>query len=167
LETSQEARTLSNAELELIHSLKTRILGLAAVEKSRARQKSRVIWLKKEDANTNFFHIMVNIRKQRNYIHSLESDGNLALSQNDKQEAVYSHFQNHIGTYVPRACLLNLSSLDWNPQDLSHLERPFSKEEVKKVIAEAHKRRPLGQMDSLALFLSQLGYNQGACAQCN
>jgi hypothetical protein len=42
LEIAQEARALSNAELNLIHNLKTRILGLTAVEKNRVRQKSRI-----------------------------------------------------------------------------------------------------------------------------
>jgi hypothetical protein len=67
-------------------------------------------------------------------------DGNIALSQSDKQEAVYSFFQNHIGTHVPRSCLLNLPSLDWSPHGLSHLELPFSDEELKKGYSISSKR---------------------------
>jgi hypothetical protein len=47
LEIAQEARALSNVELNLIHSLKTRTLGLTVVDKNRARQKSRLTWLRK------------------------------------------------------------------------------------------------------------------------
>jgi hypothetical protein len=68
-------------------------------------------------------------------------EGNLALSQNEKQEAVYYHFQNHIRTHVPRFCMLNLPCLDWHPKDLGHLELPFTEEEIKKVIMEAPKEK--------------------------
>jgi hypothetical protein len=37
--------------------------GLAAIEKSRARQKCRITWHRKGDANTKFFQIMSDIRK--------------------------------------------------------------------------------------------------------
>jgi hypothetical protein len=97
-------------------------------------------------------HLMANIRKQRNYIHSLQIDGNKALSQSDKQKAVYSHFQNHIGTHVPRSCLLNRYSLDWNPHELSHLELPFSEEELKKVVVEALKEKAPWSDDFISLF---------------
>jgi hypothetical protein len=97
-------------------------------------------------------HLMANIRKQRNYIHSLQIDGNKALSQSDKQKAVYSHFQNHIGTHVPRSCLLNRYSLDWNPHELSHLELPFSEEELKKVVVEAPKEKAPWSDDFISLF---------------
>jgi hypothetical protein len=41
---------------------------------------------------TIFLHIMANTRKKKKFIHSLESDGEEALSQAAKQEAIYKHF---------------------------------------------------------------------------
>jgi RNA polymerase-interacting CarD/CdnL/TRCF family regulator len=64
LDKAQESRTLNEEERILYKTLKQRLLGLATIEKSRARQQSRVTWMKKGDANTKFFHIMANTRRK-------------------------------------------------------------------------------------------------------
>jgi hypothetical protein len=84
---------------------------LTAVVKSRARQRSRIIWLRKGDANTRFFHIRANARKKRNFIHSLTTDSGFASTQEEKHVVIYNHFLNHIGTYSPRSCALNFSNI--------------------------------------------------------
>jgi hypothetical protein len=63
LERAQEARQLTSEEVALHMHLKSRILGLAAIERSRARLKSRITYLRKGDTNTKNFQIMANIRK--------------------------------------------------------------------------------------------------------
>jgi hypothetical protein len=71
LEASQEIRNLSPGEGSLLKLLKSRVLGLAAIHKTRARQRSRLTWLQLGDANTRYFHMMANARKKRNFIPSL------------------------------------------------------------------------------------------------
>ena len=46
------ATAKSIEELEFKKRLKLRILGLVAIEKSKLRQRSRITWIKKGDANT-------------------------------------------------------------------------------------------------------------------
>jgi hypothetical protein len=65
LETAQEGRESSKGEVGMIKRLKHKILGLAAIEKSIARQKSKITWLRKGDANTKFFQLMANNEKQK------------------------------------------------------------------------------------------------------
>ena len=55
LDIAQEHRQLSEEELQLRKKLKVRVLGLAAVERARKKQVSRITNLKLGDANTRFF----------------------------------------------------------------------------------------------------------------
>jgi hypothetical protein len=91
---------------------------------------------------------MANVRKQKNFIHSLQYEVTLATSQKDK------HFQNHLGSHVPRSCLLNLHELGWQPKQLAHLEVPFTEEDVKRVIMNAPKEKAPGPYSFVWLFFS-------------
>jgi hypothetical protein len=57
LDVAQESRPLSTEEAALRSELKIRVLGLAAIERSRCRQASRLVWLKEGDTCTRFFHL--------------------------------------------------------------------------------------------------------------
>jgi hypothetical protein len=85
LERAQESRQLTLEEGGLIKHLKSRIFGLAAIEKSQARQKSRITWLRKGDANTKKFQVMANIRKQWNFIHSPQTENSVVMGQKNKR----------------------------------------------------------------------------------
>jgi hypothetical protein len=78
LDIAQESRQLSEAEVQLRQDLKVRLLGLAALERSRRRQASRITYIKSGDACTRFFHLKMSARKRRHYIPMLKSsDGGL------------------------------------------------------------------------------------------
>ena len=72
LDVAQESRRLSEEENILQQDLKIRILGLAAIERSRRRQVSRLNFIKAGDACTRFFHLKMAARKRRQYIPSLK-----------------------------------------------------------------------------------------------
>jgi hypothetical protein len=138
----------------MIKMLKLRLLGLAAIEKSRARQNSRITWMKKGDANTRFFHLMASSRKKKNFIHSLQTDNRVVTSQQAKQEVIFRHFQLHSGTYMPRSCSLNFHELGWEPKHLSHLELPFTEDEVRKVITKAPQEKAPSPDGFIGMFFS-------------
>jgi hypothetical protein len=81
---------------------------------------------------TQFFHLMGNARKKKNFIHSLESDGEVVISQGAKHEAIYKHFLHHTGIYASRHCSLNFNELGQEARNLEHLELPFTEEEIKR-----------------------------------
>jgi hypothetical protein len=130
------------------------LLGLVAIEKSRVRQKSRITWLKKWAASTEFFHIMANVKRRKIYIHSLQTNEGLVVSQTQKHAAIFNHFKLHIGTYFPRDCSLNFLELGWEPRHLSHLDLPFTEDEVKKVIMKAPKEKAPGPNGCIFIFFS-------------
>jgi hypothetical protein len=117
-----ENRQLSLAEHSLVKILTTRILGLTEVQRCRARQKFRLVWLRLGYANTKYFHLVANQREKRNHIHSIETEEGIALTQAAKQKAILHHFDKHLGTYIPRACRLNFDGLGWPRRSLHHLE---------------------------------------------
>lgn len=127
LELAQEQRQLIQQETQLIKKLKSRLLGLTAIEKSRARQKSRLTWTRKGDANTKYFQLMANNRKKQNFIHTLQSSDGVVSSQQDKHKVIDDHFRGHVGTYTPCSCALNFHELGWQGRNLEHLELPFCK----------------------------------------
>jgi hypothetical protein len=141
-ETAQEQRTLSPQEHSLLQLLKFRILGLAAIEKNRARQRSRLTCLRHGDANSNFFHLMANSRKKKKFIHTLQTENGVAVSH-------------HIGTYVPRGCTLNFHALGWQPRPLHHLEASVTEEELHEVIRSAPKEKAPRSDGFIGLFFSQ------------
>ena len=54
---AQECRELASWERELHKRLKLRVLGLASLARTIARQQSRVLFLAEGDANTRFYHL--------------------------------------------------------------------------------------------------------------
>lgn len=55
LDLAQEERTLSDEERRLRGLLKAKLLGLAAIDRARWWQKSRLTEIKEGDASTRFF----------------------------------------------------------------------------------------------------------------
>jgi hypothetical protein len=157
LDKAQESRPLSTGERVLYKHLKARILGLAAIQRSRARQRSRLTWLCSGDANTKYFHIMANSRKKKNFIHSLQHDHGTVVSQEDKHHVIFYHFLKHIGSYVPRECTLNFTNLGWQPRNLQHMDQPVSEEELKKVIMDASKEKAPGPDGFIGMFFPCVG----------
>jgi hypothetical protein len=97
LEVVRDHRALSVHEEELCKLLKLKSLGLASLQRTIARQESRLPWLKEGDANTQFFHFHVNVRYRQKFIHSLEHDGRTLTTEASKEEVLFSFFDDILG----------------------------------------------------------------------
>jgi hypothetical protein len=97
LEMAQDSRLLSFEELWLLRRLKQHCLALASLDRTAARLRSRVRYLKEGDANTSFFHLQACYRKKRNFISSLTVGDRVATSHEQKHEALNDFYTNLLG----------------------------------------------------------------------
>lgn len=107
LEKAQEERTLTQDEITFKKYLKNKALGIAAVQKSRARQHSRMTWIRKGDTNTRFFHLHANARKKKTFIPALTNHTGTVTLQVEKSKMVHTHFSQVMGTPTARSKAIN------------------------------------------------------------
>jgi hypothetical protein len=152
LEKAQESRQLSQEEQEFKKYLKNKSLGMAAVQKARARQHSRLTWLPKGDTNTRFFQLHANMRKNRSFIATLSGDLGQVVSQENKISLAYNHFSNLLGTASVRTNTINWDDLGYVHHDLEDLDAPITTHEIEAVIHDMPSEKAPGPDGFIGCF---------------
>ena len=124
--------------------LKMQCLGLASLERTIARQRSRVRQLKEGDANTAYFHMIARGRKRKNFIPVLTIDGHTIAEHSDMELALHVHFVGVFGSVQIDTISPNFMSLGVNQIDLSELDAPIGEVEVCAAIKELPSDRAPG-----------------------
>jgi hypothetical protein len=136
LEIAQDSQVLIHEETMLRNMLKKQTLVLASLQRTIARLRSRIGWLKEGDANTNFFHTHARHRKRKNFIAKLVADSVVCTSHEDKSRAVDDFYIKLLGTTANRAHSIDLQALGIPSHDLADLDAPFSEKEVWETIKQ-------------------------------
>ena len=152
LDVAQESRSLSLQESQLRKSLKVRVLGLASLLRTIARQHSRMMFLAGGDANTKFFHLMACHRKRRNFIRSLHVHGNVIVSDEGMADALYQYYDQVLGTIFVPSWRFDLGIIGLPSVDLSSLEVHFTEAEIWAVISEMPNDKSLGPYGFTGFF---------------
>jgi hypothetical protein len=84
LDSALDRRSLSAEERWLRRTLKLILLSLSSLERTMARQCSRMRWLRDGDANTKLFHSVANGRRAMNFIPGVKVNGVLITDQQGK-----------------------------------------------------------------------------------
>lgn len=125
--------------------MKAALLGIAALDRIRWRQRSRVLWLKFGNANTRFFHLKANGRRRKNFIPSLKNKRGVEVHDHGaKADILHSHFRNLLGEVQNRSVGLNWELLHNDQADLSHLDEGFTIEELKAAVFDMHAEKAPG-----------------------
>jgi hypothetical protein len=100
------------------------------LERTIARQRSRIRWLHEGDANSRLFHVVANGRHVKNYISATKRGEELITDQNRKVETFTEAYTKLLGKIYNRDHGINLNELQLPNLDLSSLEEIFLEEEV-------------------------------------
>ena len=105
-------------------------------EERATMMESKFILAKEGDANTKFFHNLMNGKRARNAITKLERvNGELITEEEEIAKEIISFFSRLYSLSHPR--FRGIDGLDWSPiavEEAIDLVRPFEEEEVKKVV---------------------------------
>lgn len=139
----EESRGLSGQERFLHRELKRKYLALASLERTMARQRSRISWLREGDANTRFFHQHAAWRRRRNFVQQLEHGSQVATAPDEKAALAHDFFDGVLGSVSHRNFSVNLDFFESRGQHIEELEDPFTEDEVRKAIADSpHDKAP-------------------------
>jgi hypothetical protein len=89
----------------------TKSLGLSSLQRMITRQESRLLWLSEGDAPIKFFHAHANACYRKQFIRSLERDGQVVLQEDRKAEILCNFFDDLLGTPSNRVHSINLDIL--------------------------------------------------------
>jgi hypothetical protein len=153
LDKARENRMLSLDESWLHKTLKATYLGLASLERTIARQRTRLTSLKDGDANSAYFHQHSSFRRQKNRIYSVLSDGHVLTDHKDMAEAAFAHFDAMLGTDSTRDISLELQELITPSENLQDLDAPFTEAEIWSAIKRLPARKAPGPDGFTAEFL--------------
>ena len=117
---------------------------ITSLERTIARQRSRVRWIKEGDANTKLFHAITNRRRTKNFIPALKHGEDIIMDHSRKEEVFFDMYNNLPGSIQIREHSLDLDTLGLPTHDLRELGNMISEDEVFVVIKEmpADRARP-------------------------
>lgn len=116
-------------------------------------------WLKEGDENTIFFYVMANGHKNRNFIPNIRHNGVLIANLSDIGKVFTGCFQQQFGYRRDSRLKVDFQKLlEYKLHvDLSHLERPFSFEEIECIVFNLGGNKAPGRMVFRFIFLSNSG----------
>jgi hypothetical protein len=144
LDQLQDQHQLTKPELQQRRVGESRILGLAAIQKIKMCQRSRLTCIRLGDANSKLFHLCANTRRSKNHIPTLSVGDRQCTAHEDKEDALHSHFSVHLGQPSIHRQTLNWEALQLQCHDLSHLDDDLSESKDQQAIHQMPAEKASG-----------------------
>lgn len=129
LDVAQEQRELTDEEWSLRKDLKRRCLGLASMSRTIARHRSRIRYWEREMRTRNFFHLQACHRGRKNYIPSVQHEGQWFSDEEAKADLIFEYYNSILGKPFRREHALHLDEL--LPRlDLLGMDACFTEDEI-------------------------------------
>lgn len=135
LDETSNQRKLSEKELEELKRLNFDVWDAIKFKESIWRQKSRMMWLKEDDANTTFFHRAVKIKAKRKIVYRIKIGRFWCNEPRELKKRVYDFFKNHFQSRSRNWKMeMELNFRILKDIEIEKLEEPFSREEIKGAV---------------------------------
>ncbi|KAF3645754.1 putative COP9 signalosome complex subunit 4-like [Capsicum annuum] len=154
LEETQEHRALEAEEITSRLTLNMKFEDVANREKIAYRQRSRAVWLKQGDRNTDFFHRIANAHRSTNTIDKLKVRGVILTKVEEVHEEIISYSKklySELEDWRPHLDVRNCPMI--GEEENSLLMAPFGQQEILESIkACAGDKAPGPDGFSMAFF---------------
>lgn len=148
LEQAEEQNTLPSPLLDRKTFIQTELLKLLEEEELYWHKRANSNWLMRGDNNTEFFHRVANGKKRKNTIFSLVGDDGVIEGDEEIREHATQFYKSLFGSPDKPNTHLNPNCWDGNEKvdsfENEQLVRPFTEEEIKKVVMSLEKNTAPG-----------------------
>lgn len=131
--------------MEERNSLETDLKSVVREEKNKWFQRCKEEEILEGDCNTKYYHAKANGRRRKSQIHTLVQEEGVIQGQQNLIAYITNFYKNLFGHTRGNACSLNMEGVTQvSKEDKVELTKPFSLEEVKKVVFEMRQNRAPG-----------------------
>jgi len=123
----QETKLSYISERDVISFLGRDFTKFVFLSAQQTRGGILIAW---RDANTSFFHKQAGFRKRKNFISKLVEGDRVAITQEDKHQVLFNHFDGVLGQAKARSVTFDLAAFHRAGIELDVLDEPFTEEEI-------------------------------------
>jgi hypothetical protein len=153
LDGIEEQRNLSIMEKNFRKILKAHTAKLLETKRIYWKNQAKMRWAKLGDENTIFFHKVATQGYRRNYITSIkDDDGNYITNHDHKAAIIWNSYKNRLVQSSNPDMSFDLDHLITR-SELSHLDDPFTMEEINTVLKEIPPDKSPGPDGFNGLFM--------------
>ena len=88
----------------------------------------------------------------KNFIQPIKTDSGTVISKEDKEQSLFSHFSDHLGSSAPRSLYIVWVNLDIPQNDHSALDDPIIVQEIREDVFSLPSVKAQGPNDFIGAF---------------